>query len=128
MRYIQLTQGKKAIVDDDNNHLSNWNWCFHTAGYAARTIYGKGPLMFMHQAILGYPLNGFQIDHINGNGLDNRRGNLRIVTPRENCQNFKRHRQGRLVGAHKHFNYFRDKIYVYWNAVITINKKKKAPW
>jgi hypothetical protein len=58
----------------------------------------------------------FCIDHINGNRDDNRIENLREVTVRENMQNMKTHREGKLVGAHKRKN---NK----WESHIKINGK-----
>ena len=42
---------------------------------------------------------GFEIDHINGNRIDNKIENLRLVSRRGNCQNLAVHRNGKLVGA-----------------------------
>lgn len=86
---IPLTQGKVAIVDDeDYAALSQYKWQVtkrrHTC-YARRAI-GGGKYLYMHTAILGKK-EGFMADHINGNGLDNRRDNLRLVTQRQNSQN-----------------------------------------
>tara|TARA_R110002073_G_scaffold83808_1_gene199674 strand:+ start:1093 stop:1494 length:402 start_codon:yes stop_codon:yes gene_type:complete len=41
----------------------------------------------LHHLIMGKPSSGMVIDHINGNGLDNRKCNLRFVTPSQNQQN-----------------------------------------
>ena len=41
----------------------------------------------LHHAIMGKPAKGYVTDHINGNGLDNRKENLRLVTHAENNQN-----------------------------------------
>ena len=85
MREIPLTQGYVAIVDEaDYEWLSQWKWQYYQ-GYARRTSDHKGSKTYMHNAILGVP-EGLQADHINFNTLDNRRTNLRIVTPAENSQ------------------------------------------
>lgn len=60
---------------------------------------------------------GMQIDHINGNRIDNRFENLRLVNQRVNTQNKKVHRQGKLVGC-----YF-DKCEGRYKAQIQIGKK-----
>lgn len=90
MKEIQLTRGKVALVDDDDfDNLNQWKWYSVKSGsgnvyYAVRSE-KKKPIR-MHHCILTCPL-GMQIDHINGNGLDNRKGNLRNVTQRQNSQN-----------------------------------------
>lgn len=95
MKEIELTQGKVAIVDDEDfEYLSQWKWCaaFMTRNfYAAKSISinGQRKVILMHRFILN-PEKNMVVDHINGNTLDNRRENLRICTPRENSRNRKK--------------------------------------
>ena len=86
MKYIPLTQGKFAIVDDDMyEYLNQWKWCLRKKSersfYAGRNDWEnkKNHIVTMQQLIMNPP-KGMVIDHINGNGLDNRRCNLRICT------------------------------------------------
>jgi hypothetical protein len=82
---IQLTQGKLALVDDeDYDWLNQWKWCFHD-GYATRRNL-KNTTLRMHRLIMDPP-NGMDIDHANGNGIDNRRFNLRVCTRAQNVMN-----------------------------------------
>lgn len=87
---IQLSKGFVALVDDeDYEFLMQWNW--YISGdrrYAVRSN-GHGYLLMMHNAIQERK-QGFMTDHINGNGLDNRRSNLRYATPRQNGYNAKK--------------------------------------
>jgi hypothetical protein len=93
MKYIELTQGKSAIVDDaDYERLSCWKWFAHSGGYAVRNApmvagvrYG---ILYMHRLIVDAPTST-EVDHINGNKLDNRRSNLRICDPSLNQANRK---------------------------------------
>ena len=86
IKEIELTQGKVAIVDDDTyEELNKYNWFAHRNSntyYADRR--GKqleGDLVSMHRQILGLKYRDGKIaDHINRNGLDNRRSNLRVVS------------------------------------------------
>lgn len=92
MKEIPLTQGKVALVDDEDYlELSKYKWqvrMYPKTGYATRAerIGGNVVHYRMHRLIMRPPY-GKDIDHINGNGLDNRRENLRIVSRRKNLQN-----------------------------------------
>ena len=92
MKQIPLTQGKFALIDDEDfEALNKWSWKLSTNGYAIRCPSNgkteKGRYKYttvrMHRVIMKPP-HGFVIDHINANRLDNRRSNLRIVTQQEN--------------------------------------------
>ena len=88
MQKIRLTQGKVALVDsEDYEELSKHKWYAHkehNIWYARRRIGAK--TIRMHREILRAE-RGDIVDHINRDGLDNRRDNLRIVSHRENVLN-----------------------------------------
>ena len=86
--HIPLTQGKVAIIDaEDYPQLCRYYWQVvkkRTNCYARRIAHPR-PLP-MHRQIVSPPAN-MVVDHINRNGLDNRKANLRICTPAENSWN-----------------------------------------
>lgn len=95
MKYIKLTKGKRAIVDDEDFEKVNqfkWQTKIHKdTSYASRCDYGGGAYKVeikMHRFIINAPKEKF-VDHINGNGLDNRKENLRLCTHAENQRNAK---------------------------------------
>jgi hypothetical protein len=116
-RSITLTQGKVAWVDQaDYGMLSHWKWCTTTREYACRGgNYADGSPcnVKMHRQIM-LPDQHQSIDHINGNGLDNRRENLRICTPSDNAGNG-RNRLG--TSAYKGVS--RDAVNRKWKSQIT---------
>lgn len=120
MKYINLTQGLKAIIDDeDYASLSQWNWHVNSYGYAVG--YLKKQKIKLHRLIMGDPV-GIEIDHINGNKLDNRKGNLRLATRQQNAWNTCKNLRGgssiyKGVTLHKANNR--------WRARITFNGKIK---
>ena len=86
------------VSDVDYARLSTFKWFIDKkTGYAHRTLHhrhGKNryesiPIQ-MHTDVIGKPPIGMLVDHVNRNRLDNRRDNLRFVTPSESVQNTQR--------------------------------------
>jgi len=85
MREVPLTKGKTALVsDEDYERVMQHSWCMHPQGYAKARINKK--YVLMHRWIMGAK-DGEELDHINGNKLDNRRENLRFCTHSQNQGN-----------------------------------------
>jgi hypothetical protein len=103
-RLIPLTQGRFAKVDQrDFEKLRMYKWFAKREGmtwYARRHVKKNNKLrcFIMHRVIMNPP-RGIVIDHINGDGLDNRRANLRICTIQEN--NCNRRGQGNSTSKYK---------------------------
>ncbi len=95
MVFIPLTQGKVTVVDDEDAMLAQYTWgvAIHkrcNAMYATRSVKtseGLRRLCYMHREILGVKNPKVAVDHIDGDGLNNRRCNLRVVTWSENLRN-----------------------------------------
>ena len=124
MKEIPLTQGKVALVDDsDYDYLMLWNWYAHAHGkrwYAERINWNKGNPTFirMHRVIMNTP-DGMETDHIDMNGLNNQRSNLRVCTRLENMHNQKARKlsdQHPFKGVYKKGNK--------WVARIRVNRKE----
>ena len=127
-RRIRLTRGKFTIVDqDDFEKLKEYKWHITDSRsrcrYAVRTVRkgGKRRRCAMHRVISQAP-EGLFVDHINRNGLDNRRGNLRIVTAQQNSWNT---RLGRGQGKSKYKGVGWDNDKQKWRATIYIDNKLK---
>ena len=83
---IKLSKGKVALVNkEDLLEVSQYNWCVSgDERYAVSRT--KGKYVLLHRLILK-PNKNQTVDHINGNGLDCRRENLRLCTQQENTRN-----------------------------------------
>lgn len=93
MIYVSLGKGKVAIIDDeDAPRVLCHTWlCYRSQSggeYAKCHVKrgGKKTTLYLHQLILDAP-SGKMVDHRNGNGLDNRRENLRLASRAQNRQN-----------------------------------------
>jgi hypothetical protein len=91
MREIALTQGKVALVDDEDFELvSQWKWCVLRGKYTWYAVRGcaDGKSVLLHREILGLSAGmGDYVDHKDGDGLNNQRSNLRIATQSQNNAN-----------------------------------------
>lgn len=122
---IELTQGKEAIVDAQwHEMLSATKW--HHAkvrgetGYAVTNKPGCSGVEYMHRVIIDAPSN-LQVDHINGDTLDNRKQNLRLCTHRQNQMNRKKSRRKNLTSEYK--GVYWCKFSRKWYAQICVHKK-----
>ena len=127
---IQLTQNKATMVDDaDYEWLSKNGWyARNTRGlfYAQRTLRtadGKRHQVLMHREIWkhhhGSIPKGMEIDHINGNPLDNRLENLRLCTHAQNMANERKKAPHSSKYRGVNFNKYKGR----WEAKIQSNSK-----
>lgn len=133
MKFIPLTQNQQTIVDDDLcDFLKKFKWyavkAWGSNFYARHTMTFRvnskrhQQVVWLHHLIVGQPRmkRYITVDHINGNGLDNRRMNLRVVSHRENCLN----RRSSFEKESKYPGVFFDSDRKMWQSRISIGKKR----
>lgn len=118
MKEIILAGGYKTKIDDaDAGTVSIYSWHIsrNKSGnrYAAANPKWKGPTILLHRLIMRAK-KGMDVDHINGDGLDNQRCNLRIATRTQNLANMKP-RHGKFKGVSF------DKRRWSWKSYISVN-------
>lgn len=131
MKEIKLTKGFIKLVDDkDFDYLNQWKWCVlivkgSKTFYAKRGLYIKETqetgVILMHREILRLSNSQTKADHIDHNGLNNQRGNLRIATHSQNVANA----SSRKNSSSKYLGVYWDKIRNKWAVEITKNYKKR---
>jgi hypothetical protein len=117
------TRGVALVDEADLDVVGVYRWHLHPDGYAVRkTPRGSGnrASVRMHRELLGLVGRDrrTQVDHINGDKLDNRRSNLRVVTNAENQQN-RRHGSG--ASQHRGVSWHADSSR--WRAYGSLNRK-----
>ena len=101
MKEIKLTKGFTAQVDDEDFEYLNqckWNTCLTKTGhiYAGRTL----KTILMHRIIMSAPTDK-QVDHIDHNGLNNQKSNLRLCTNAQNSMNRIPYGTSKYLGVYK---------------------------
>lgn len=127
MKEVKLTRGFVALVDDDDfGRVSaiKWRYCPVRGKheYAMGTTSGSHKTrkhMFMHRLLLNAP-KGMDVDHIDGNGLNNQRSNIRLATRAQNQMNKKKKPACSSIYKGVYFRKCRRK----WISYIRINKQK----
>lgn len=113
---VPLTNGGFALVDAaDADLVRDHNW-WQIRGYARTNVSGKHILM--HRLILGEGRPKHFVDHEDGDGLNNRRYNLRWATSTENMRN----RRANTRGTSRFKGVYLDGHS--WRAAIVVRRKK----
>jgi len=118
MKMIQLTQGKVTIVDDDDyEKFGHINWHFSHGRAVNRNTRKHKKTLWLHREIMGDP-EGILVDHINGNPLDNRKANLRLVNQSLNMANARKTSK-KTSSKYKGVSYEKNPAYTNrWHAYI----------
>ena len=133
MKLIKLACGKLAKIDDiDYDIISKYKWSLVSGKYARAVVYdiGRGEngklkqrIIKMHRLITGAKQEDV-VDHINGDGLDNRRSNIRICDRTQNQGNryVQKNSKSQIKGVEMRVR----KSGVSWIAYIVKGCKKKS--
>ena len=123
-----MSRGKYAIVDpDDYELLARYRWhavrsrnTFYAARFGKREKGRRRKYYQMHREVMNIP-NRMMCDHINGNGLDNRKANLRPATRAQNGWN---RGKSRVESRSKYKGPAWDKADKRWEVRISVNSRR----
>lgn len=124
MKVPLITKGFNVVIDDDDFEIVNkhkWRLCMnHGRKYAVTGTYRKDTgLILLHRFILK-PSKGQMVDHVNGDGLDNRRENIRICNHTQNMWNSRIQKNNK--SGFKSVTFEAGA----WRARISVNRKRKC--
>lgn len=122
MKRIPLSQGKFAIVDDDDfERCSQFKWHISGQRYVMRHIRksdGSRTCQYLARFIMNEP-DGLEVDHRHGNKLDHRKSELRVCTHYQNCCNKRKYKNN--TSGVKGVSWDNDALK--WRARIRVNGK-----
>lgn len=125
MKEIKLTNGGSTFVDDeDYERLLPYKWHRHDERglQYVRVSFSKNKkqtVILMHRLIMNAPV-GVDVDHKDGNGLNNQKGNLRLCTDQQNSMNMKLFCTS--TSGHKGVSW--NKQFKKWESYIWFHRKK----
>lgn len=130
MKEIKLTKGFVALVDDEDfERVNQFKWTALVSKkrdcvYAYRKKYGNGGsiTILMHRYILGIDDETLEVDHVDLNGINNCRKNLRVCTHAQNNQNKKAHKDStsKFIGV----SWYKTRSK--WRSTIFVEGKQKS--
>lgn len=117
--FLRVSHGQIGLVDDaELDALTLYKWCSDREGYIMRNLpraNGKRPKVRLHNEIMK-TREGYEIDHLNHDPLDNRRANLLETSHQRNCLN------RRSLGVHY------DAKRGQYRYRVTVNGKRRGGW
>lgn len=120
--FIPLTKGRFAIVDDDDAErvaVGKWSALETPSGNCYAVRYDGDTFTYLHRFIMNTP-DGMEVDHINHDGLDCRKANMRNVTGQQNKWNMPLLSTNSSGYRGVHWSAAVEK----WKAVISDNKRQ----
>ncbi len=123
MKQVPLTRGMFALVDDEDfDRVSQFKWCarigYNGNWYAGHYMSGKDDVFeYLHNFITGKK----NVDHRDGDGLNNQRFNLRHCTSSQNAANSCKRRSAKVTSSYKGVSW--DSTRHRWRMAIMINYK-----
>ena len=133
MKRVPVSKVWFAKIDNEDFELVNsFKWYIQKAKISNTTyaridyvIKGVITVTFMHRLILGLTDTKILVDHIDHNGLNNQKNNLRIVNHSQNMAN-RRSRENsssKYLGVSIFRRHYKNNNYTYWQALIQKDKK-----
>lgn len=124
MKILPITRGTGLVLVDDDDYpwLAEYSWYVHHYAMTVFRVSGRPKFGLLHRIIMNAP-SGLEVDHIDGNRLNNQKSNLRLCTHAENQKNRTNANKNNHSGAK---GVYFDSRRGAWYAQVNINGKEKT--